>query len=571
MGFSGFGLGFRPAHYRDVLAGRPEVDFFEVISENFLGGGRPRRLVRELAERYPVVMHGVSLSIGSQGEFDPRYLRRLKNLADELATPLISDHLCWTALPSKNSHDLLPLPYTEESYRHVAARVQTVQEVLQRQLLLENPSAYVAFAHADYSEAEFLDRLCRETGCAILLDVNNLYVNTVNLGIDPVRYLNCLARGAVKQFHLAGHSQEGGVRIDTHDHPVLDEVWALYRAAVRLFPKVPTLLEWDDKLPALSELLGELDKARVHKAEALGSLAADFDHGSMPLGAPCAKAVSLNLGEGEDRASRVQLSEGQEALWRLLAASAGVEGDNPDLVSLHPYLQVPRRRGAEVYNWAYFSRLRDVAATIYPALAMVTGERFGDLFGSYLAAHPSQHYCIEHASDALPDYLYSEPFADDEFGVPAFVLGDICKIEQARHHVYFDDDSNDVLSPSALFELSPDAWFRAKFRMVPAMRLLSLRSDALSVVQAVQAGSLPEPPDLGSYWVLVCRVDEEPRMQALAHTAGQMLQGLLEGKEFAAAINAAIPDREITQQDMTLLMALLVEWAGLALIESVSF
>jgi uncharacterized protein (UPF0276 family) len=258
----GLGLGLRNLHFEEILSRRPAVDWFEAISENFMdSGGRPRAVIRAIAERYPLALHGVSLSIGSTDPLDREYLARLKRLADEVRPAWISDHLCWTGVCGLNSHDLLPMPLTEESLAHVAARVRQVQDYLERPLILENPSSYVRFVQSTMEEPEFLRRLAGDTGCGLLLDVNNVFVSCFNAGADPVAYLAAFPCDRVVQMHLAGHQHHGSHIIDTHDRPVRPEVWELFRLAWARTGGASTLLEWDGDIPDFTECHAELRKA----------------------------------------------------------------------------------------------------------------------------------------------------------------------------------------------------------------------------------------------------------------------------------------------------------------------
>jgi uncharacterized protein (UPF0276 family) len=259
----GFGLGLRPTHYETILNDQPAVDWFEIISENYLvPGGRPLHYLDRIRERYPMVMHGVSLSIGTQDPLNREYLKQLRALADRVEPAWISDHLCWTGAHGLNAHDLLPLPYTEEALKHVAARVGEVQDILGRRILLENVSSYVSYPESEMSEWEFLREIAGRADCLILLDINNIYVSSVNHEFDPHTYLDAIPPERVWQFHLAGHRNHGDYIIDTHDEPVIDPVWELYAAAVRRFGRVSTMIERDDNIPPLAELLAELDRAR---------------------------------------------------------------------------------------------------------------------------------------------------------------------------------------------------------------------------------------------------------------------------------------------------------------------
>jgi len=265
----GFGLGLRTRHYEDVLGGEPRVDWWEVISENFLvAGGNPRRVLREVRARWPVALHGVSLSIGAVDPVDEDYLGRLAQLVAEVEPALVSDHLCWSGLGGHAAHDLWPLPYTEEALALVATKVSRVQDRLGRRILLENPSSYVTFAASQIPEAEFLAEVARRADCGILLDVNNIYVSARNHGWDAAAYLAAMPAARVGQIHLAGHSDHGTHLLDTHDHPVGDAVWALYGEARARFAEVSSMIERDDAIPPLAELVDELDRARQVASDA---------------------------------------------------------------------------------------------------------------------------------------------------------------------------------------------------------------------------------------------------------------------------------------------------------------
>ena len=247
-----------------ILNTHPAVDWFEILSENYLvPGGKPLNYLDRIRADYPLVMHGVSLSIGSSDPLNLDYLKQLKALAARVQPAWLSDHLCWTGLNGTNLHDLMPLPYTQEAVEHVAARVRQVQDVLGRQILLENVSSYVSYTQSEMSEWEFLRAVVERADCLILLDVNNIYVSSYNHDFDPRAYLDGIPVERVQQFHLAGHTNHGNYIVDTHDHPVIDPVWDLYADAVRRFGQVSTMIERDDNIPPLDELLAELDRARA--------------------------------------------------------------------------------------------------------------------------------------------------------------------------------------------------------------------------------------------------------------------------------------------------------------------
>jgi uncharacterized protein len=259
----GFGIGLRKQHYAEILDFWPPIDWFEVISENFMvAGGRPRATLERVCEHYPVVLHGVSLSIGSTDPLDLDYLRHLKRLAEQVRSPWVSDHLCWTGVGGHNLHDLLPLPYTAEVVDHVVDRVRQVQDVLGRRLVLENVSTYLEFSVSSMPEWEFLSTIAERADCEILLDVNNIFVSAFNHRFDARQYIRSVPAQRVRQYHLAGHSDRGTFLHDTHDHPVSDAVWDLYAEALRVIGPRATLIEWDDHIPPLAQVVAHAEKAR---------------------------------------------------------------------------------------------------------------------------------------------------------------------------------------------------------------------------------------------------------------------------------------------------------------------
>jgi uncharacterized protein (UPF0276 family) len=268
--YLGHGVGLRPTHYPAILDDGGRADWFEVISENYmLRGGRPLHVLERIRAERPIVAHGVSLSLGTTDPLNESYLDELRALVARFEPAWVSDHLCWGSYGRHYAHDLLPLPYTEEALAHVAGRVEQVQEKLGRQILVENVSSYVAFAHSTMSEWEFLAAVAERADCGILLDVNNIYVSAVNHGFDAYQYLDAIPRGRVGQIHLAGHTDHGTHLLDTHDHPVRAEVWDLYRAAVARFGRVSTLVEWDEHIPPFEDVLAEAERARAAEAEVL--------------------------------------------------------------------------------------------------------------------------------------------------------------------------------------------------------------------------------------------------------------------------------------------------------------
>jgi uncharacterized protein len=268
----GFGLGLRTEHYHPILETKPKVDWFEVLSENYMvPGGKPLYFLDKIRENYPVVMHGVSLSIGSTSEFNQDYLKQLKKLADRIEPAWISDHLCWTGVHGQNMHDLLPLPYTEETVKHVVSRVKKVQDFLGRQILLENVSSYASYVDSSMTEWEFISEIANAADCLLLLDVNNIYVSSFNHQFDAKTFIDGVPANRIQQIHLAGHHNHGDYIIDTHDAPVIDPVWDLYAHAIARFGAVSTMIERDDNIPELAILVDELQIAKNIFANSLNA------------------------------------------------------------------------------------------------------------------------------------------------------------------------------------------------------------------------------------------------------------------------------------------------------------
>ena len=260
----GFGIGLRTVHFAHILEHQPKIDWFEILSENFMDtGGRPMYVLDQVAERYPVVLHGVSMSVGSTDPLNLPFLSKLKALAKRTNAHWVSDHLCWTGVSGLNLHDLLPMPYTDNSLRHTVDRVRKIQEILERPIALENPSTYLEFEHSDWTEANFLATLAEEADCALLLDVNNVFVSAFNHGFDAKQYIDRMPADRVVQNHLAGHLHKGTHIIDTHSDHVIDEVWELYRYSYERTGGVATLLEWDQDIPGFEVVHAEALKARA--------------------------------------------------------------------------------------------------------------------------------------------------------------------------------------------------------------------------------------------------------------------------------------------------------------------
>jgi uncharacterized protein (UPF0276 family) len=276
----GYGLGLRTSHFPHILKHQPQVDWFELLSENFMDtDGRPRYVMDKVAAEYPVVLHGVSMSVGSTDPLDLDYLKKLKALAKRTNALWVSDHLCWTGVSGLNVHDLLPMPYTDESLAHVVGRIRKIQDILEQPIVLENASTYLEFVHSNWTEWEFLKTLAEEADCGLLIDVNNIYVSAFNHGFDAREYIAAIPPDRVVQHHLAGHTNKGTHIIDTHNDHVIDEVWELYRYAYERFGRVSTLLEWDADIPSFETVHAEALKAAAYRASSIEPVSEALVHG----------------------------------------------------------------------------------------------------------------------------------------------------------------------------------------------------------------------------------------------------------------------------------------------------
>jgi uncharacterized protein (UPF0276 family) len=268
----GIGVGLRTAHFAHILEREPDVDWFEILSENFMHtGGRPMHVLDSIAERYRIVMHGVSMSIGTTDKIDWQYFRELRELAKRVKAVWLGDHVCWTGVAGRNNHDLLPLPYTESSLKHLVARIRAVQEFLERPIVLENPSTYLTFTSSTMPEHEFLARMAEDSDCALLVDVNNVYVTCRNHDLDPHAWLAAMPWDRVVQIHVAGHTDHGTHCIDTHIGPVPDPVWKLYAESVRLGGPRATLLEWDEQIPDFATVHRDAKRAEKFRRKLVGA------------------------------------------------------------------------------------------------------------------------------------------------------------------------------------------------------------------------------------------------------------------------------------------------------------
>lgn len=511
----GFGLGLRPEHYAHIFEHRPNVDWFEIISENYMDtDGRPKRNLAKIKERYPIVMHGVSMSIGTTDPINKEYLSKLKALADCAKPAWISDHLCFTGVAHRNTHDLLPLPYTEEALRHVVERIKMVQDYLERPIALENPSTYLEFQSSTIPEAEFIAAMAKESGCNLLLDVNNVYVTCFNHRLDPKAYIDTLPLDRVIQIHLAGHDNQGTHIVDTHDGPVIEDVWAFYKYVVAKAGRIPnTIIEWDANIPDFPVVYAELEKARIAAAD------------------PCNHSTLVDFTSPEARLSYIKNNNIQEEQLRLQQAI--VSGD---VMSAYPESWIRPKSGfaphdqLNVYINAYKYRLYDTVADDYPVLAHYMGQsRFRAAIEGFVAAAHSDHFNIGRYAIQLQSFLETS-YPDDLFA------HELCRLETALSQLA-DVEETDALQADAFVGLDADTLLKSSFSPRKALALLQFTYPVNRYYQEVKDGHSPSMPLPEASWLAVFRDQDVMWRMDMTGPEIMLLQEMTQGVTLQDALN----------------------------------
>ena len=521
----GFGLGLRIDHYPHIFNNWPDVDWFEIISENFMDtDGRPMRNLARIRERYPVVMHGVSMSIGTVDPINSEYMAKLKKLMDWLKPAWVSDHLCWTGIAHKNTHDLLPVPYTEEALKQIVSRIKQVQDYLERPIALENPSTYLEFKASHIREEEFISRMAEESGCHLLLDVNNVYVSCYNHRLDPKAYIDAMPLDKVAQIHLAGHTNKGTHIVDTHDDHVVDEVWALYRYTINKAKRtVSTMIEWDGNIPEFNVLNAELAKAKVAAKDA-------HNYGTLP---------DLSKNHPYYIANVVTpLKEQQTRMQSAILTGADAEQDPGGWIRDKP--DFPAAAQLNVYIESYRWRLYDVVAGDYPVLQAYLGDDvFQKWIWAFVDAVQSDHFNIGRYAARLPAFL-KEQNLDDAFAL------ELATLEKAVSELT-DPQETQALEPHHLDGLTPDALMDMKLYPRAALALFVFEAPVNAYYIAVKDGMSPERPAPEKSFLAVFRHEDVVWRMALGENEYYLLQKLFAGVPIGLAMEElqnerALPD-----------------------------
>lgn len=531
----GFGLGLRIPHYAHIFEHAPPVDWFEIISENFMDtDGKAKRSLARIRERYPVVMHGIALSIGTVDPLNSEYLQKLKKLADEINPAWISDHLCWTGIAHKNSHDLLPVPYTEEALKHIVSRIKQVQDFLERPIALENPSTYLEFKTSHIPEAEFIATMAKESGCHLLLDVNNVYVSCYNHRLDAKAYIDALPMGKVAQIHLSGHRNYGTHIIDTHDDHVVDEVWALYQYATHKAGRtINTMVEWDDKLPEWDVLYAELGKAKQAARDAQ-------NYGPLPDLAHDQPRYVANI--------ITPLIETQSRLQDAILLGAGMDSA-PDTWIRAKEQFTPADQLA-VYVNAYRYRLYDVTAEDYPVLKHYLGnEAFNGLIHDFVNTAQSDHFNIGRYAAHLPEFLKNHAIGDS-------FAHELATLENAVSQLS-DPAETTALEPSHLAGMTAEGLMESALHPRTALQLFAFEYPVNHYYLAVKNAEAPMPPAPEKTFLAIFRHEDVVWRIELGGNEYHLLQKLFGGMPIGEALASLQTELDLPEDELS---AHLSEW-----------
>lgn len=542
----GFGLGLRTQHYADFLAAKQPLDWLEIITDNFLvEGGKPLVMLDTIRRDYPMAMHGVAMSIGSAGGVDLDYLRKVKALADRIQPLWVSDHLCWTGPGPEQLHDLYPMPYTDAAARHVVEQIQRAQDVLQRQLVLENVSSYIDFKHSAASEWQFLAHIAQAADCLLLVDVNNIYVSSVNHGFDPLDYVNALPTHRVQQMHLAGHSDCGSYIVDTHDHPVAQPVWDLYAQACQRFGPVATMIERDDDIPPLPTLLQELHVARTI-AQPLWAACDDAGMASSAIATIGLDPALAWAHQAAPALGQVQRRIADYILDKPCAPHDATQARIASLVRQREGIDSSQRLG--IYHNAYRVRLADVLTDSFAKTNLYMGsDTFADHAKDFAVAHPPLERSLSRFGADLPDYLSSLYPDNPELQELAQLDWDL--------RTRFDGADVAALDPQTAQAATDDgqapAWLSWQAPLHPSLVLRSIHTNVVQIWRAIDADAEVPPVQQWSEarFLAVWRKGLQPHFQSLDADEAAFLQCLLAGQSVDEAAHAlagttVLPDPE---------------------------
>lgn len=520
----GCGLGLRTKHYPDILSTWPKVDWFEAITENYMdSGGKPLAVLEEIRQHYPIALHGVALSIGSADPLNEKYLKKLKTLVERIQPVIVSDHLCWSGVGGEQLHDLLPLPFTEESVKHVVSRVLQIQEFLGRAILLENVSTYVTYKHSVMPEWEFLSEVARRSGCGILLDVNNIYVNSKNHLFDPLVYVENIPAEKIGQIHVAGHTDMGSYLFDTHSKPVIEPVWELYRKTLERAGQVSTLIEWDDDIPEFSRLQEEAAKAKA--------IYVLFEKPKTPV--PVFKKETAAAPQVSGRS----LAEIQESMKAWIKPH---ENQPADAMAreLNPQGGAAGCERLSIYGGGYFARFYEGLSEVYEAVHFILGDHaFRHLNEAYALRYPSKEYNLSLAGKYLPEFLEDSPLSKERPYLPELARFE-WRIAEAFHA--YDREPFQI---SQLASVPIEQWENARLTFQPSVSIFSSKHPVLDIWKQRKEADKPRDPwPLQEQFILIGRRGLQVRCELLDPVRYQLLKGLMSGKSLGEVCETLAED-----------------------------
>lgn len=511
----GFGLGLRAPHLSYIFDHKPAIDWFEIISENYMDtDGKPKRNLERIKEMYPLVMHGVSLSIGTVDPMNSEYLAKLKKLAHWVKPAWISDHLCWTGVAHQNTHDLLPVPYTQEALDHIIKRIKNVQDYLERPLILENPSTYLEFKSSEIAEEDFIAQMAQESGCGLLLDINNIYVSCYNHRKDPKAYIDALPLDRVYQIHLAGHTNKGTHIVDTHDGPVIDEVWQLYKYAISKSGMINTMIEWDDHIPPFDVVNDELAKAR----EAVKTC---HDIKSLP---------NFKVDMPPYRANAVTpLTQEQMRMKDAIIKGPAINAHPEDWIRYKP--EFTQQDQLNVYVSGYRQRLFDVTASDFPVLRTYLGDdRLDYILRDFVNHVPSSSFDAAKYPAQFPAFLRQHPQSDD-------IAFEISLLENAVAQLYHGPETP-ALEANHLRSLSPEELMDATLSLRTSLELFSFNHQINDFYSAVINQKTLAVPVQEKSFLAVFRHDDILWRLEIEQDEYALLCDLRAGKKIGDALDA---------------------------------
>lgn len=538
----GHGVGLRTEHFQEILEKKPKVDWFEAISENFMDTqGKPIKILEKVRADYPIGLHGTSLSIGSAGGLNPLYLDKLKKLADRIQPAIISDHLCWSEHAGKRLFDLLPLPFNAESLATVVRHVDQLQTYLGRRVLLENVSAYISFKHSEVPEWEFLNQVARQSGCGILLDVNNIYVNSFNHGFSPRDYLEGIDSDQVLQYHISGHTDKGKFLFDTHVGEIIEPVWDLYATAVQRFGDVSSLIEWDTEIRGFDELLALNEKSR----EVALSATRTTNHEPRP---------AINSERGSWSVARGPLLKEVQSMF-----SQEMFGKEKTKLSeiLNEQANDPGIKRMDVYAEGYPARICEALTESYPAVLKVLGPGvFNESAAEFSKSRAFEHYNLNAVAPYFPDFLRLSPWQES---FP--FLNDLADLERAVQLAFHAENQTPatpedfskkavVDGENLIFRFQPHVFVIRSFW--PILDIWSARHLPPEKIK-IEVENRPQS-------VLVHRQGEQVFCQKADAIEAAVLQQLLQGETLSRAF-----DVMTEADDMTPVQSWFSKWIALGL------